>query len=216
MQVLSGTKGDLALENRLTDQECVELENRIVASLAEILSSSCDADRVQQLEQEVLVNDEQLDDEFLRLQKQLQALTQEVATLRETIPALILDATTDQLRSQRPPDTSVTSGDVPMSETTEEAMMAQENADVMSQAVAGTINKLPGVRARIQQAVQRLERTLSALQAEQERPSPKTVERVVMNKELRKEEEEGTPALGPSVSGGDLTRRRLASSLTQQ
>lgn len=69
-------------------------------------------------------------------------------------------------------------------------------------------------RARMDHTVQRLSRILGALQSEEARPSPKTVERVLMNRLASDELDDGREDdLGVEDAGKALTRRRLAQDL---
>ncbi len=65
-------------------------------------------------------------------------------------------------------------------------------------------------RARLEQAEQRLARNLSAVEADKHRPSPKTVERVMMDKTNRSARD-GSQA--DEDAGSGLTKRMLAREL---
>lgn len=67
-------------------------------------------------------------------------------------------------------------------------------------------------RARLDQAVQRLTRIVSVYESEQSRPSPRTVEKVLFNRDRSQEEGDDTQ-LAADTAEAAATRKRLAREL---
>lgn len=141
-----------------------------------------------------------------------------VDEMRQTMPGLISAAITKEMEKLRP---AVAAASADASELAAGAEAGSSGAAdgpaaaELQAMLSDVANRLPALRARVDQTVGRLGRIITAVESEQSRPSPKTVERVVMGRLLvAGPGQEDDVALGISDDAGKaLTRRRLAQDL---
>ncbi|KAF5840947.1 hypothetical protein DUNSADRAFT_14971 [Dunaliella salina] len=160
---------------------------------------------------------------ILDLHKQVLEKAARVKELRAEVPALISQSVQGEVESLRPLVASIEqlTASTPCREDADDcnpegqAHQGQPALDgeELQAMLAGTLDKLPALRARLEQTVQRLARITAAVDAEQGRTSPlKTVEKVLLNRPSDDTENMGDQ-LNCNGDGSQATRRRLAKDL---
>mmetsp|Transcript_1288 Transcript_1288/g.2072 ORF Transcript_1288/g.2072 Transcript_1288/m.2072 type:complete len:219 (+) Transcript_1288:219-875(+) len=128
-----------------------------------------------------------------QLQLKIEEASKRVAKLRQEVPAALMQAAAEQLAAARPTLSAVTlgsaqaSGEAVCEDKTQavNVLLDGEPEMVLVQAAfAAALDKLPGLRAQMEQAVARLGSNLAASELEQSRPAPRTVERVLMDRPM--------------------------------
>jgi len=160
---------------------------------------------------------------ILDLHKQVLEKAVRVKELRAEVPALISQSVQGEMESLRPLVASIEqftaltppredAGDN-KSEGHLHQVQPHPDGEELQALLAGTLDKLPALRARLEQTVQRLARITAAVDADQGRTSPlKTVEKVLLNRPSDDTENMGDQ-LNSNGDGCQATRRRLAKDL---
>lgn len=146
------------------------------------------------------------DGELESLKKEVDELAQRITKHRTDVPALLQKQLEENLNCLRPPS--------PKSEEREE----QEEVQVPSPAPADLQQKfqnysssLPKMRARVEEALTRMQRIVRAMEDERGRRSPCEIEKAILSPITNDKESYESPKVREAVSTGKInTRRRIA------
>ncbi|KAL6762899.1 hypothetical protein V8C86DRAFT_512196 [Haematococcus lacustris] len=134
-----------------------------------------------------------IDAEVLALHQQVQEAAVKVSALRTSVPQLMSRALCQQLETMRPPVPPPTlEGVCQPSVTPGTADASAMELEHMRGLLAAAMDKMPGLRARLEQAEQRLGRVVHVVEGDQARPSPRTVEKLLR----------GQPSCGEQLKSG--------------
>ena len=165
--------------------------------------------------------EEEVESKVLELYKKVSVAEQRVSNLRQQVPAEIAASIQSDLVSIRPPtaselelvieptqdlqhhpDIAMTSNDELRTEDDEARLPDQESWKQLNE----VSHKVPALMAKLDQTLSRLTKIIDLTEQDQSRPSPRTVERVLMNRGLNDK-------AGEDDMGATFTRRRLANGL---
>jgi hypothetical protein len=166
--------------------------------------------------------EEEVDAQVLELYKKVSIAEQRVGDLRQQVPAEIAASIQSELVSIRPPtasdleqvieatqdlqqqpmakDVAMTSSEDSRTDDDEARLPDQESWKQLNE----VSHKVPALMAKLDQTLSRLTKIIDLTVQDQSRPSPRTVERVLMNRGDKDGEDD---------IGATITRRRLANGL---
>eukprot|EP00775_Hariotina_reticulata_P004761 gene4761-5011_t len=135
----------------------------------------------------------EVDEQLAPLQLEVEAVIQRLAGHRQKVPAVMAAALEQQLQQLQPPDvvlsasgtaqTDQAAAEDPTEEAVEDAVAYQQltEAEQLHQSLIAAVNKLPALRAHLEEVEMRLGRNMTAadeFRAAAKQP-PRTVEKVL-------------------------------------
>jgi len=146
------------------------------------------------------------DAEVAALEAEVVAATKKVAELRVSMQTRIQQQLSEKLASCEP----TAEWTPPVYSGCEPSTCDEPSAEELRSKLGSASTKLPGLRAQLEDAYNRMERVLKASEPEVDRPPPNTVERAVLGLEAEEEEEAGlvSTALKRAMQSGRLSMRR--------
>eukprot|EP00798_Chlamydomonas_sp_ICE-L_P013673 gene13673-19561_t len=148
------------------------------------------------------------DTEVAELHKKVLAAQERVDSLRQQVPDELSTAVAKEMEALRP-----VLEKIPIHQTDEvkspsdQAPSYAGAVNELSVMLSAAMDRVPGLKARLDQTVQRLSRVIDTFESEKSRPSPKTVERVLMNR---------SPACGGMPTPGDATASAARTNMTRR
>ena len=170
--------------------------------------------------------EDEVDAQVLEIYKKITLTEERVNELRQQVPGEVATSIQSELVSfrpqtapemeieptqdlQQPAGTAARQGDAEMA-TNDESGAEEDEARIPDQDSWRQLNevtqKVPALMAKLDQTLQRLTKIIDLTEQDQSRPSPRTVEKALMNRGLSENEVEDD-------IGATFTRRRLAHGL---